>query len=195
VRVRSNAERQRAAKGRPAFTGGWRAFAAEFDYLRRTLRRHGVPAQEVEDTVQDVFLTMWRRWAHYDPSRALRPWLAGIAVHLAQHRARGSGRTVPLGDRVLLDPAPDPEESLGRRRQRALVLAVLKTLPEKHRGPLVLHEFDGLSVGEIARLSRIHPSTAWARVRAGRTAFEKTLRRFMRAGGAGPLRGRASCAG
>jgi RNA polymerase sigma-70 factor, ECF subfamily len=176
--------RRRVEGDTPEFTGCWRAFAAEFDYLYRTVLRHGVPPQEAEDTVQEVFLTMWRYWSEYDSARPLRPWLAGIAVRISRHRNQRRGRlpALPIETAVIIDPCLDPEESLSSRQERALVLSALTALPEKYRSPLVLREFDGLSVTEIARLDGISLATASARLHAARRAFGKVLRRLVQTG-------------
>ena len=72
-------------------------FEAQFDYVYHALRRHGISPIDAEDLVQEVFLVMWRRWAEYDTTRPLRPWLAGIAFRVAYNYRQRSGREVPGG--------------------------------------------------------------------------------------------------
>src|SRR5690349_8546850 len=81
-----------------AFTRSGPAFAAQVDFLCRALRRAGVRESDVEDLVQDVFVVMWRRWGEYQRDRPLRPWLAGIAFHLAQRHLRLARRETSLGE-------------------------------------------------------------------------------------------------
>ena len=155
------------------------AFEAEFDYVYHALRRHGVPDSDLEDLVQEVFLVMWRRWAQYDPTRPVRPWLAGIAFRVAYNHRQRARREVPRGFVDLEDPQPDPEQSIASDSARTLVRRVLASLPEKHRTLIVSHDVDGISVREIAETLDVPIPTAHTRLRAARKAFAKALKRLQ----------------
>jgi len=155
----------------PRFTSCPRAFEEEFDYLHRTVQRLGVRASDAEDLVQDVFVVMWRRWSDYQADRPLRPWMVGIANHLAcRHRQRRL-REVFAPPPDAADEGPLAEESLATAAARSLVMKALAALPAKHRGPLVMHELEELSVTEISRLLRVPLPTAYTRIRRARLAF------------------------
>jgi len=70
------------------------AFRREFDYLIRTLRRLGVPRDDVEDLAQEVFLVLHRTWEVYDPARPLRAYLFGIAFRVACAHLRKRKREI-----------------------------------------------------------------------------------------------------
>src|SRR5260370_3685249 len=55
-------------------------------YLRTLARRGGLAADEIEDGVQDVLLTVHAIRHTYDPMRPFAPWLAAIAHHRLVHR-------------------------------------------------------------------------------------------------------------
>jgi RNA polymerase sigma-70 factor (ECF subfamily) len=171
---------RRVDPARSEFARCSEAFEAEFDYVYRTVLRHGVPRQDAEDTAQAVFLIMWRRWPDFDQSRPLRPWLAGIAVRCAYRQRRP--REIPVGVPVANDVAPDPEERLSSKRARALVMAALAALPEKYRAVVVMHELDELSISEMARMDGVSLQTASARVRAARKAFARAIGRLTKTG-------------
>ena len=155
------------------------AFEAEFDYVYHALRRHGVPDSDLEDLVQEVFLVMWRRWAQYDQTRPVRPWLAGISFRVAYNHRQRVRREVPRGFVDLEDPQPDPEQSIASDSARTLVRRVLASLPEKHRTLIVSHDVDGISVREIAETLDVPIPTAHTRLRAARKAFAKALKRLQ----------------
>jgi RNA polymerase sigma-70 factor (ECF subfamily) len=155
------------------------AFEAEFDYVYHALRRHGVPDSDLEDLVQEVFLVMWRRWSQYDPTRPVRPWLAGISFRVAYNHRQRARREVPRGFVDLEDPQPDPEQSIASDSARMLVRRVLASLPEKHRTLIVSHDVDGISVREIAEALDVPIPTAHTRLRAARKAFAKALKRLQ----------------
>jgi RNA polymerase sigma factor (sigma-70 family) len=164
----------------PRFTNCARAFEEEFDYLHRTVQKLGVRSSDAEDLVQDVFVVMWRRWGDYQQDRPLRPWMVGIASHLAGRHKQRRLREVfgPVPDAA--DEGPLAEERLASAATRTMVLRALAALPAKYRGPLVMHELDGLSVTEISRLLRVPLPTAYTRLRRGRLAFAAEIAALAR---------------
>jgi RNA polymerase sigma factor (sigma-70 family) len=155
----------------PRFTDSVRAFAAEFEYLHRAVQRLGIRDPDAEDVVQDVFVVMWRRWGDYQRDRPLRPWMVGIASHLAcRHRQRRLREVfVPTPDTA--DEAPLAEERLASAGVQSLVLQALTALPPRYRLPLVMRELQELSVSEISRLLGVPLATVYTRLRRARLAF------------------------
>ena len=168
---------QPAPRGLPSFTNCVRAFEEELDYLTRCLRRHGVTGTDAEDLVQDVFVVMCRRWGDFRPDRPLRPWLAGIAFHVAKSHLRRHGREVPKSDIDLEDARPVAEDRLMSEGARQLVLKVLSSLPERHRTALVMHDLDEMAVPEIAQTLGIPLASAYTRIRRARIAFADSVKR------------------
>jgi RNA polymerase sigma factor (sigma-70 family) len=166
-----------AQRDLPSFTSCVRAFEAELDYLTRCLRRHGVSPVDAEDLVQDVFVVMCRRWGDFRPERPVRPWLAGIAFHVAKSHLRRHGREVLKSDIDLEDGRPVAEDRLMSEGARKLVLQVLASLPERHRTALVMHDLDEMAVPEIAQLLGIPLASAYTRIRRARLAFADGVKR------------------
>jgi RNA polymerase sigma factor (sigma-70 family) len=162
----------------PEFTTCVRAFAEEFDFVYRAVRRHGVSPSDAEDLVQDVFVVMWRRWADFRTDRPLRPWLAGIAFHLAQKHGRRRRREVAGTEMDPPDEGPQPEDRLAAAHARRLVLRALAALPDRHRAPIVMHELDGVSVQGLAAELSIPLATAYTRLRRARHAFAAAVHRL-----------------
>ena len=136
--------------------------AGDVDALWRThhraIRAHVrrmVPAADVDDVVQETFLSAWKAAASLDPTRDPAPWLTTIARNRAIDRLRRQGaRPVPTGDDALLANLPttenaDPAERLIHRRWSRVVDAV-RQLPDPQRRYVVLHHLDGFSLTEIA---------------------------------------------
>lgn len=61
-------------------------------YLRSLAVRYHRDPRDVEDTVQDILLTVHSIRETYDPSRPFGPWLVGIANRRAFDRLRRQGR-------------------------------------------------------------------------------------------------------
>jgi RNA polymerase sigma-70 factor (ECF subfamily) len=180
----------RATAGAAAeFSACVRAFDSEFDFVYRSLRRHGASAADAEDLAQDVFLVMWRRRADYDPERPLRAWLSGIAYRVAYEHRKRVGREVPSGFVDAQDQGGHAEERLASSSERHLVLRALALLPEKHRAVLVMHDLDGVPMQGVAANFSIPIPTGYSRLRSARQAFAKTVRRLQTAAAFGTGKG------
>jgi RNA polymerase sigma-70 factor (ECF subfamily) len=155
------------------------SFEGEFDFVYRSLRRHGVGVADAEDLAQEVFLVMWRRRDHYDPGRPLRAWLGGIAFRLAHDYRRRKGREVPSGFVDAQDEAASADDRVASATARRLVRESLEALAPKHRALLVMHELDGISMHDIAAELDVPLATAYTRLRAARHAFAKEVRRIQ----------------
>lgn len=66
--------------------------AALVPYLRGMAARHHRERSDVEDSVQDILLTVHTIRHTYDPARPFKPWLVAIARRRIIDRLRGQGR-------------------------------------------------------------------------------------------------------
>ena len=156
-------------------------FRIEFEYVQRTLRRLGTDQSEVDDLAQEVFLVLHRRWAEFDQSRPLRPYLFGVAVRLALANQRKRAREVAMGNIELGDEAPGPEEVLSNKQTHALVQAALKRIPLPRRTVLVMHELDRVPVTEVAATLSIPLFTVYSRLRKAREELRLETQRILNA--------------
>ncbi|HYO94029.1 MAG TPA: sigma-70 family RNA polymerase sigma factor [Polyangiaceae bacterium] len=157
------------------------AFQQELDYLFRTLRRLGVNESEVEDLVHEVFLIFHRRWPDYDASRALRPWLFGIAFRVASAHRKRTVREIPHAspDALVtqeLSACSSAEQALMAEQTRRLVLAALDCVPLARRAVFVMHDIDEVPMRDIASALSIPLFTAYSRLRKARKEFEAAVR-------------------
>jgi RNA polymerase sigma factor (sigma-70 family) len=100
-------------------------------YLRTLARRGGLAADEVEDGVQDVLLTVHAIRHTYDQKRPFAPWLAAIARHRlvdrTRRRIRISARETELTDAhetLATDDANLHERTSDVRRLRIAISAL-----------------------------------------------------------------------
>lgn len=111
-------------------------------------------AEDAEDVAQETFLRAYSRLKTYDPEKRFSTWLLSIATHLCIDHLRRKP-TVSLEDQpgfdVIDERLEEPEKVSLRREQREEVQALLSTLPEKYRTPLVLRYWYDQSYQEIAR--------------------------------------------
>ena len=169
----------KAANQQPALPDYVRAIDTEFEFVRRSLRRQGVPADDCEDLAQEVFLVTWRRWNDYDPQRPLRPWLTGIVARVARDYRRSVRRwNRPELTPELPDDVPAPDHQLASARTRSLVLRALETLPDPQRELLVRHELEGRPIRDLARDWSLPKFTVYTRLRRARQRFATAVERL-----------------
>jgi RNA polymerase sigma-70 factor (ECF subfamily) len=165
--------------------GSVAVYEREFDYLRRTLQRLGAAPSDLEDLAHEVFLVLHRRWADFDASLPLRPWLFGIAFRVAlAHRKRANREVLRSWEACLEieDLGPRPDEAAEMRQNRALVLAALECVPLPRRAVLVMHDLDDASMRDIAAVLSIPLFTAYSRLRKARRELAQALRLTMERG-------------
>jgi RNA polymerase sigma-70 factor (ECF subfamily) len=142
-------------------------YARTLTMVRGYLAALSVDRSLTFDLVQDVYLQMHRSRQTYDPTRPVKPWVAGITRHVwlmarRSHARRRSPEVAGLEEAIDLSVAPD-FEGFGARTALARALAAV---PSDQREALVLHHLYGLSFGEIARVAGV--SEGAARIRASR---------------------------
>jgi RNA polymerase sigma-70 factor (ECF subfamily) len=138
-------------------------------YARQTL---GGAHHDAEEVVQDAFVRALAALRADERAMALKPWLYTIVRNRALDVLRRPVRTTDLALHapVLHDASADPHERLTRAEELRSLVGDLRSLPERQRTALVLHELGGASHEAIAR--RLHVSTGGSkalvcRARAG----------------------------
>jgi RNA polymerase sigma-70 factor (ECF subfamily) len=154
-------------------------YRSEFPYVWKTLRRLGVPPQDLEDLVHDLFVVVHRHLGDYDPTRPLRPWLFGIAVRIvADFRRSPRNMREILRDAIEpIDAGPTPHERLEGKEARELLLRALDTLDLDRRAVFVMHELDEIAMPEIAAALAIPVNTAYSRLRLARAEIASVIER------------------
>ncbi len=132
-----------------------------------------------EDTVQDVFVRLWRRPETFIAERGrFISWLMSVTRHRALDELRARGRRrkregSPLGDPsesaepLFRQADPDPSVSAELAEERAAIRSALETLPPDQRRALELAYFGGLTQHEIAALLHEPLGTIKTRIRLG----------------------------
>jgi RNA polymerase sigma-70 factor, ECF subfamily len=125
---------------------------------------------EAEDALQEVYMTVWRKAAKFDPDLASpMAWLIAIARNRAIDllRARGRSRRLePLAAASELpDDAPLADTDLQNAQERSNVLTCLERLVDRERVALRGAFFDGCTYEELADRMKVPLGTmkSWIR--------------------------------
>ncbi|HEX5848003.1 MAG TPA: sigma-70 family RNA polymerase sigma factor [Rubrobacter sp.] len=131
--------------------------------------------ETAEELVQDVFTSVWRNSADFDPARAhFATWLYRITRNRATDQVRRrNARVRVVGREPLLERGEaDPSGTLSRRFD---VAAALSRLSPVHREILVLAYFRGLTQREISERTNMPLGTVKSRTTAALRALRKTM--------------------
>ena len=124
-------------------------------YSRYARMVHGillarVPAPEVDDLVQDVFLRAMPRIRDLRDVSRFGPWLAAITRNRANDYHRQSRGTAGITDSLSEDEAELPARSTAPDAEASMILALVRSLPEAYRETLILRLAEGMTGPEIA---------------------------------------------
>jgi len=130
-----------------------------------------------EDTLQEVFLQLWRNPGAFDSGRgSLGAWLAVITRNRAIDALRKRKPEADIDD-VIVSVRPDFTTDTERSRSLEKVRMVLGAMPAAQRTALELAFFEGLTHSEIAGKTGEPLGTIKTRIRSGlltiRKAFEE----------------------
>lgn len=156
---------------------------AEVDALWREHRRwvaaillaHMPREADLEDLLQDVAVTIVSRIGELRDRTRLRGWLRTVAVNTARMAGRKSRlrrvvmRPLIADDAALPDPsARAPWASAAARAEAESALALVQSLPEEYREPLLLRSVRGLSQKQIAETLGLTETTVETRLARAR---------------------------
>jgi len=169
---------RRADAGDPALAetiravaaGDEHAFARLYDGYARLVRAilfARVPRRDVDDLVQDVFLTAYTRLHELRSASAFGGWIATIARNRATDYLRQSRDHAELPDDL---PGGDPIEA-----ETLAVLDAVRRLPDAYRETLLMRLLEGMSGNEIADRTGLTPASVRVNLHRGMQLLRKKL--------------------
>ena len=150
-------------------------YRGEFGFVWSAAQHLGVPSGLVDEVVQDVFLTAYRRLDHLRFEVSPRAWLFGVTRRVAFRYRRGAARRArrmqsfaELGREVSGAPQQrhDDAQQLGQ---------LLAGLGEGNRAVWELTEILGMSAPEIASELRLPLNTVYSRLRLARQQLSQRV--------------------
>jgi RNA polymerase sigma factor (sigma-70 family) len=134
------------------------------------LRLTGSP-ETAEDVAQDCFLELLRHPDRFDPSRgSVRTFLFGVTRNLVFKRWRLEQRLDELDEELQADMP-----SLIAAPISTIVAAAVQSLPPPQREALLLFEYEGFTLQEIADLVNADVGTVKSRLFRARVRLRRIL--------------------
>lgn len=150
-------------------------------HIRSVVRDPG----DAEDLTQETLLRAHEQLAMLREPKALGVWLYRIATRVCYDHLKRSTRAMEAAargeegreirvERVAWD-GPDLDQVVDNAAMSACGEKLLDTLPDGYRAVLLLHDLQGLTSVEIARLLRCTPGAVKIRLHRARQRFRAAL--------------------
>jgi RNA polymerase sigma-70 factor (ECF subfamily) len=152
---------------------------AVFALLSRMLG-HGA---HVEDLAQETFVRAYKALPEFDPAgpAKISTWLLTIATRLAlDAKKKRTIKAEPMEAADVVSGGTTPEDERSRKDLRAAIQSAVDALPEDQRAALILAEFHGLSIAEIAGALEVPENTAKTRLFRAREKMREALAPHVR---------------
>ena len=181
----ANATRSQLAAALARVAGGDRA-ALRMVYQDTSAKLFGVclrilkDRSEAEDVLQDVYVTVWRKAATFDPGRASPiTWLVAIARNRAIDRLRAvGGRLEPIeAADAVSDPAPAAVERVELAQQHQRLTRCLGELDARQASAIRAAFLDGATYEELAARMNVPLGTMKSWIRRGLLKLRACLER------------------
>ncbi|WP_227396263.1 sigma-70 family RNA polymerase sigma factor [Jeotgalibacillus aurantiacus] len=130
------------------------------------------------DLAQDVFVTVYEKWATFEGRSSFKTWIFTIAANRSKDYLRSwHYRKISLSYSMAdwggsYDSA---EAEVEQKENVQAVLSVMMTLPVKYREILLLHHDQDLNYQEMAEILSLPVSTVKTRIRRGHEKVRKSF--------------------
>ena len=155
-------------------------YEAHFDFVWRSLRMLGVPAEIVEDAVQDTFSVISHKLPEFEGRSALRTWLFAILQRVASNHRRTQRRKLqrlePLFD-VAASREPTPHAHAEAVETLDVIQRFCDMLDAERRAVFVLALLEEVPAPEVADALGIPINTVYSRVRSLRDGLRRAFER------------------
>jgi len=141
---------------------------------------------DAEDAVQESFLSALDHIGSFEAGHPFGPWVYRIAMNraLSMRRSRGRRRTDTIPGQIA-SSEPSPLLAVVQADVFAQLRAALAELPERQRVSFELHELDGFSVDEVARMFGVNAGTVRWHIHQARHRLRQAMQSVRNDAGAG----------
>ncbi len=161
---------------RAAFTELYRLYAAK---LKGFAIRMGIDAGTADEVVQEILLTVWRRAATYDSTKAtVSTWIYTIARNrvIDRKRRRRWVEVDPNDPALVVAEHPEHDQRIDAERRAERLRAAIQTLPADQADVLRVAYFQGKSQAAIAAEQNVPLGTVKSRTRLALARLRDALK-------------------
>jgi RNA polymerase sigma-70 factor (ECF subfamily) len=176
------------AGDKQAFAELVKAYQSRIFFASLRLMRNAEDAKEI---TQDAFVCAYQAIKGFRLRSSFYTWIYRIALNLCYHRLRSAQYKIKLKTSTLDKPletkegellknfsssTPSPYQNLITKEEIELIQRALVSLKRKFYQVVVLHDIEGLSYKEIARIQRCSLGTVMSRLSRARKQLAKILK-------------------
>jgi RNA polymerase sigma-70 factor (ECF subfamily) len=141
-----------------------------------------VPAEDVDDLVQDVFLKAMPRLGDLRDVSRFGPWLAAITRNRANDYYRQTRAIVEVTESLSDDEAEIPAASSAPDTEAAMILGFVRSLSETYRETLILRLVEGMTGPEIAARTGLTPGSVRVNLHRGMQQLREKINQATSSG-------------
>ena len=131
-------------------------------------------AQDAEEIVADVFLTLWQ-YSKYPQPEKVKAYLGSIARSRSIDRLRRHKVELPLEYNALELPTEDPEEFILSRETQSRLRRALENMDSNYREIFIRHYYYCQTTSSIAKDMGLRPDLVRQRLKRGRDFLRQNL--------------------
>src|SRR3984957_4297394 len=134
--------------------------------------------EDAQDVTQEALSRLHRNLRLLLSEEEVAPWPRTVTVNLCRDIARRKLRSPIVASDEWVSRAAgesNPEAEASDRQRETNLRAALQRLTEKERTALVLRELEGLTTGEVAKITGVTEATVRVHILHGRLKLRKLL--------------------
>ncbi len=147
--------------------------------IRSVIRR--VTGSYNEDIEQEVYIKTWRNVQNYQDQGKFKQWLCALTANVCCDYFRSKfqrEQSSQIGDDEILENVAtsySQEEVLDAKMRQKVILKAVDELPSKMKKVIVLHEFEDLTLEQIADRTGVPLGTVKSRLFNARKILSQKL--------------------
>jgi RNA polymerase sigma-70 factor (ECF subfamily) len=166
-------------RARPGAAAAFGVLIARYAPIATKVAHLIAPGADVEDTVQEAFVKVWRALPSFRVGAPFRPWLCRIVANEAKNRIRSARRRDALALRSVTTTTRDeplsPEAATLERDEAAALVRAMNALRADDRLIIAYRWLLELSEAEIATVLAIPVGTVKSRLSRAMTKLRTQL--------------------
>jgi RNA polymerase sigma-70 factor (ECF subfamily) len=156
-----------------------------YPLVRRWTAAHGSDAADVDDTTQEVIVSVLKRLRSFRGDASFTTWLYRVTRNAWLDRAKARRRAERRGDlpgpkdeaalAAMSEAREGPSDTMERQDARERIERAFRALPPRQREVFDLADVQGFSAPEIARMLGVAPSSVRVSLLKARRALRSKL--------------------
>ncbi|MEP1035068.1 RNA polymerase sigma factor [Ekhidna sp.] len=148
--------------------------------LYRVLRGYLPDHTDIEDVMQDTYMTAYEKLWQYRLDSAFSTWLIRIGINKALYTLKKTKQTVYLASEKersvdIKDKSHTPENKLIQMEAKQMLEAAIGQLDRKYRSAYIMKEIEGMSIAEISDCLDLSISNVKVRIHRAKTMIKENL--------------------